>query len=176
MSPRPHLPTFASLSFSHSLSLLPSTRNSFIRHRLLMSSLAITLLSAIHPFPQSFGFLPCTSQVPSTLPPSLPLSLPPSFLPADSISPLKTTVFFLPVPSSTLLSARYLSSPLVLLFLSISGLLSHSVCVCMFPTLPIFIFMHREWWMNEGLYGGMHGWRGFGGWQDVNRRWTVLSS
>lgn len=146
----PQGPTYQLLHLSHScsrflvLSLLRSTRNSFIRHRLLMSSLAITLLSAIHPFPQSFGFLPCTSQVPSTLPPSLPLSLPPSFLPADSISPLKTTVFFLPVPSSTLLSARYLSSPLVLLFLSISGLLSHSVCVCMFPTLPIFIFMHRE--------------------------------
>lgn len=149
----PQGPTYQLLHLSHScsrflvLSLLRSTRNSFIRHRLLMSSLAITLLSAIHPFPQSFGFLPCTSQVPSTLPPSLPLFLaisPPSFLLADSISTLKTTVFFLPVPSSTLLSARYLSSPLVLLFLSISGLLSHSVCVCMFPTLPIFIFMHRE--------------------------------
>lgn len=154
----PQGPTYQLLHLSHScsrflvLSLLRSTRNSFIRHRLLMSSLAITLLSAIHPFPQSFGFLPCTSQVPSTLPPSLPLFLaisPPSFLLADSISTLKTTVFFLPVPSSTLLSARYLSSPLVLLFLSISGLLSHSLCVCVHVPHSAYIYFHAQGVMDE---------------------------
>lgn len=148
MSPRPHLPTFASLSFSHSLSLLPSTRNSFIRHRLLMSSLAVTLLSAVLPFPQSFGFLPCTSQVPSTLPPSLPLFL---YLSPPHSFQLTPSLPSKPLSSSFLFPAQLfflLAICLPLLFSYFSPFLAYfltlSVCVCMFPTLPIFIFMHRE--------------------------------
>lgn len=144
----PQGPTYQLLHLSHScsrflvLSLLRSTRNSFIRHRLLMSSLAITLLSAIHPFPQSFGFLPCTSQVPSTLPPSLPLFL---YLSPPHSFQLTPSLPSKPLSSSFLFPAQLfflLAICLPLLFSYFSPFLAYflTLCVCACSPLCLYLF------------------------------------